>query len=72
MIMSKEGYLKYSLVCIQFLFILVIAGKAPIPSHIFGNMWAQEWGEIYPLVEPFDKAGVRPDATSRGLHFDKV
>lgn len=41
----------------------VRGGKAPIPSHIFGNMWAQSWESIYPLVEPFDKAGVRPDAT---------
>ena len=42
------------------------AGKSPIPSHLFGNMWAQKWGNIYSLVEPFDKAGVRPDATPRG------
>jgi peptidyl-dipeptidase A len=25
----------------------------PIPAHLFGNMWAQQWGEIYPLVEPY-------------------
>lgn len=24
----------------------------PIPAHLLGNMWAQEWGNIYPLVEP--------------------
>jgi peptidyl-dipeptidase A len=23
-----------------------------IPSHLLGNMWAQEWGNIYPLVAP--------------------
>ena len=23
-----------------------------IPAHLLGNMWAQEWGFIYPLVEP--------------------
>jgi peptidyl-dipeptidase A len=22
----------------------------PIPAHLLGNMWAQEWGNIYPLV----------------------
>jgi len=27
-------------------------GKA-IPAHLLGNMWAQQWGEIYPLVEPY-------------------
>ena len=30
----------------------VPAGK-PIPAHILGNMWAQEWGNVYPLVEPY-------------------
>jgi peptidyl-dipeptidase A len=23
-----------------------------IPAHLLGNMWAQEWGNIYPLVAP--------------------
>ncbi|MGH9557285.1 MAG: M2 family metallopeptidase, partial [Terriglobales bacterium] len=22
----------------------------PIPAHLLGNMWAQEWGNIYPIV----------------------
>jgi peptidyl-dipeptidase A len=26
---------------------------APIPAHLLGNMWAQEWGNVYPLVEPY-------------------
>jgi peptidyl-dipeptidase A len=26
----------------------------PIPAHLLGNMWAQQWGEIYPLVEPYE------------------
>ncbi len=25
----------------------------PIPAHLLGNMWAQQWGDLYPLVEPF-------------------
>ena len=25
----------------------------PMPAHVFGNMWAQDWANIYPLVEPF-------------------
>jgi len=25
----------------------------PIPAHLLGNMWAQEWGNILPLVQPF-------------------
>jgi peptidyl-dipeptidase A len=27
-----------------------------IPAHLLGNMWAQEWANIYPLVEPFPGA----------------
>jgi peptidyl-dipeptidase A len=27
-------------------------GKS-IPAHLLGNMWAQSWGEIYPLLEPY-------------------
>jgi peptidyl-dipeptidase A len=30
-----------------------IADGKPIPAHVLGNMWAQQWGEIYPLVEPY-------------------
>src|SRR5471032_3152359 len=28
----------------------------PIPAHLLGNMWAQEWTNIYPLVEPYQNA----------------
>ena len=24
----------------------------PIPAHLLGNMWAQQWGNIYDLVAP--------------------
>jgi peptidyl-dipeptidase A len=27
--------------------------RGPIPAHLLGNMWAQEWGNIYDLVEPY-------------------
>lgn len=27
--------------------------EGPIPAHLLGNMWAQEWANIYPLVEPY-------------------
>ena len=30
----------------------VVPEKGPIPGHLLGNMWAQEWGNIYPLVAP--------------------
>jgi peptidyl-dipeptidase A len=35
---------------------LVPDGK-PIPAHLLGNIWAQEWENLFPLVEPFKGAG---------------
>ncbi len=32
----------------------VVPANGPIPAHLLGNMWAQEWGNIYPLVAPKD------------------
>ncbi len=34
----------------------------PIPAHLLGNMWAQDWSNVYPLVEPF-KSKVSLDVT---------
>jgi peptidyl-dipeptidase A len=28
----------------------VVAADGPIPAHLLGNMWAQQWGNIYDLV----------------------
>ena len=41
----------------------VKSGKHALPAHVLGNMWAQDWAAMYPIVEPFPHAGVRPDAT---------
>lgn len=30
----------------------VVPQDEPIPAHLLGNMWAQEWGNIYGLVAP--------------------
>ncbi len=30
-----------------------VPADGPIPAHLLGNMWAQEWGNIYPLVAPY-------------------
>ncbi|XP_072926854.1 angiotensin-converting enzyme isoform X1 [Hemitrygon akajei] len=33
--------------------------KGPIPAHLFGNMWAQQWNNIYNLMIPFpNKANI--------------
>jgi len=29
----------------------------PIPAHLLGNMWAQQWSGIYDLLEPYPGAG---------------
>jgi peptidyl-dipeptidase A len=31
----------------------VVDPKGPIPAHLLGNMWAQEWTNVYPLMEPY-------------------
>jgi peptidyl-dipeptidase A len=30
----------------------VVSEDKPIPAHLLGNMWAQTWGNIYPLLAP--------------------
>ncbi len=30
-----------------------VPAKGKIPAHLLGNMWAQEWANIYPLVRPY-------------------
>lgn len=34
-----------------------IPEKAPIPAHLLGNMWAQEFNNVYDLVEPYPGQG---------------
>jgi peptidyl-dipeptidase A len=29
----------------------VVAANGPIPAHLLGNIWAQEWNNIYPLMD---------------------
>lgn len=30
-----------------------VSKDGPMPAHLMGNMWSQQWGEIYDLVEPY-------------------
>jgi peptidyl-dipeptidase A len=30
----------------------LIRGRGPIPAHLLGNLWAQDWSNVYPLVAP--------------------
>ncbi|WP_138380995.1 M2 family metallopeptidase [Luteithermobacter gelatinilyticus] len=42
----------------------VVPQDGPIPAHLLGNMWAQQWGNIYPLVAP-EESDVGYDLTER-------
>jgi peptidyl-dipeptidase A len=35
----------------------IVPEKGPIPAHLLGNIWSQDWSNIYPLVAP---AGADP------------
>ena len=43
----------------------VVAPGQPIPAHLLGNIWAQEWGNIYDIVAP---KGLAP----RGYDLTKI
>lgn len=30
----------------------VVPASGPIPAHLLGNMWSQDWGNIYELIKP--------------------
>ena len=42
----------------------VVPPGQPIPAHLLGNMWAQEWGNIYDVVAP--------PKTSSGYDLTKI
>jgi len=48
----------------------VVSEDAPIPAHLLGNMWSQQWNNIYPLLAPPDAAS-GPDV-SAALRAKKV
>ncbi len=31
----------------------VAPAQGPIPAHLLGNMWAQQWGNLYPRMTPY-------------------
>jgi peptidyl-dipeptidase A len=43
----------------------VVALDKPIPAHMLGNIWAQEWGNVYPDVAP-------KNLPSRGFDLSEV
>lgn len=49
----------------------VLPPDGPIPAHLLGNMWARDWGNIFPLVKPVgadQSAGdITPLLRARGM-----
>jgi peptidyl-dipeptidase A len=41
----------------------LVPGEGPIPAHLLGDMWAQSWTGIYPLLAPPGPAGASFDLT---------
>ena len=45
----------------------VVPANGPIPAHLLGNIWAQEWNNVYPLMDsPKPRAELRPDEDFAG------
>ena len=50
-----------------------IPEKAPIPAHLLGNMWAQQWDAIYDVVEPYPGQGsLDVDAKLKAKKYDSI
>ena len=49
-----------------------VAARKPIPAHLLGNMWAQQWNKIYgDILKPYPNASI--ETADRGLrenHWD--
>jgi peptidyl-dipeptidase A len=47
--------------------------KAPIPAHLLGNMWAQQWDAVYDVVEPYPGQGsLDVDKKLREKKYDPI
>ncbi|MDH3901632.1 MAG: M2 family metallopeptidase, partial [Xanthomonadales bacterium] len=51
----------------------LVPQDGPIPAHLLGNMWAQDWSNIYPLLAPLEETSSY-DLTSilRERGFDAI
>jgi peptidyl-dipeptidase A len=49
----------------------VVARTGPMPAHLLGNVWAQQWANVYPLVAPAKATGtIDLTARLRAKHVD--
>jgi peptidyl-dipeptidase A len=50
----------------------VVSGQ-PIPAHLLGNMWAQQWDAIYELLEPYPGvSSLDVDSALESQRYDAV
>ncbi len=51
----------------------LVSPEGPIPAHLLGNMWSQQWGEVYDIVEPYPGVtNLDVTAALRGNDYDAV
>ena len=51
----------------------LVPQDGPIPAHLLGNMWAQDWSNIYPLVAPSEEVSSYDlTAILRDREFDAI
>ena len=44
-----------------------------IPAHLLGNMWAQEWGNLYDMMEPYDgQPSIDVTKALQAKNFDSI
>jgi peptidyl-dipeptidase A len=44
----------------------------PIPAHLLGNMWQQEWANLYPMLEPYPgEASIDVTAALKKAKYDE-
>lgn len=50
-----------------------LVGKSdPIPAHILGNMWAQDWTNLLALVQPFNSTSSQVDDVNEALKANRA
>ncbi|MCX6130525.1 MAG: M2 family metallopeptidase, partial [Proteobacteria bacterium] len=48
-----------------------VPAKGPLPAHLLGNMWAQDWNYVYPELEPYkDQPGVDVTPALKAQGYD--
>ncbi len=51
----------------------LVSDHAPIPAQLLGNMWAQEWNNLFDLVVPFpNEQPLDVDKRLRSEHWDAI